>query len=34
MRKSAGNQTEAARIAGLDRGYLGKLLVKHGIGKG
>ena len=33
MRKARGNQTEAAGIAGLDRGYLGKLLVKHGIDK-
>ena len=31
MQKAGGNQTEAARIAGLDRGYLGRLLVKHGI---
>jgi DNA-binding NtrC family response regulator len=31
MRRAGGNQTEAARIAGLDRGYLGKLLVKHGV---
>ncbi len=33
MQRAGGNQTEAARIAGLDRGYLGKLLVKHGIDK-
>jgi two-component system, NtrC family, response regulator GlrR len=33
LRKTGGNQTEAARIAGLDRGYLGKLLNKHGVGK-
>ena len=33
MRKVGGNQTEAARIAGLDRGYLGKLLGKHGVAK-
>ncbi len=33
MRKVGGNQSEAAKIAGLDRGYLGKLLAKHGIGK-
>jgi transcriptional regulator with GAF, ATPase, and Fis domain len=33
LRRAGGNQTEAARIAGLDRGYLGKLLSKHGIGK-
>jgi two-component system nitrogen regulation response regulator GlnG len=31
LQKTGGNQTEAARIAGLDRGYLGKLLVKHGL---
>jgi transcriptional regulator with GAF, ATPase, and Fis domain len=31
MRRADGNQTEAARIAGLDRGYLGRLLVKHGV---
>jgi two-component system, NtrC family, response regulator GlrR len=33
IRKTGGNQTEAARIAGLDRGYLGRLLVKHGLGR-
>jgi DNA-binding NtrC family response regulator len=26
---TAGNQTAAARIAGLDRGYLGKLLARY-----
>lgn len=31
MRKAGGNQTEAARLAGLDRGYLGKLLGKFGL---
>jgi transcriptional regulator with GAF, ATPase, and Fis domain len=31
LQRAGGNQTEAARIAGLDRGYLGRLLVKHGI---
>jgi DNA-binding NtrC family response regulator len=29
-----GNQTQAARLAGLDRSYLGRLLVKHGLSKG
>ncbi len=33
MRKVSGNQSEAAKIAGLDRGYFGKLLAKHGVGK-
>lgn len=31
LRRAGGNQTEAARIAGLDRGYFGKLLAKHDI---
>ena len=31
LRRTRGNQTAAARIADLDRGYLGKLLAKHGI---
>jgi transcriptional regulator with GAF, ATPase, and Fis domain len=31
LRRAGGNQTEAARIAGLDRGYLGKLLSKYDI---
>jgi DNA-binding NtrC family response regulator len=29
-----GNQTQAARLAGLDRSYLGRLLVKHGLSRG
>lgn len=29
LEASQGNQTEAARMAGLDRGYLGKLLARH-----
>jgi DNA-binding protein Fis len=33
MRHTAGNQSAAARIAGLNRSYLGRLLVKHGIAK-
>jgi DNA-binding protein Fis len=28
-----GNQTEAARLAGLDRGYLGRLIARHGLGR-
>ncbi|MFO0676958.1 MAG: sigma 54-interacting transcriptional regulator [Polyangiaceae bacterium] len=28
-----GNQTAAAKIAGLDRSYLGRLIVKHGVTK-
>jgi transcriptional regulator with GAF, ATPase, and Fis domain len=34
MKRTGGHQTEAARLAGLDRGYLGRLLAKHGLGKG
>jgi DNA-binding NtrC family response regulator len=34
MREAGGNQTTAARMAGLDRTYLGRLLVKHGLSKG
>jgi transcriptional regulator with GAF, ATPase, and Fis domain len=34
LRKVSGNQTEAARLAGMDRGYLGRLVTKHGVGKG
>ena len=30
---TGGNQTAAARLAGLDRGYLGKLLAKHGLSR-
>jgi transcriptional regulator with GAF, ATPase, and Fis domain len=33
MAHAGGNQTAAARIAGLDRTYLGRLLVKHGLSK-
>ena len=28
-----GNQTQAAKLAGLDRSYLGRLLVKHGLSR-
>jgi transcriptional regulator with GAF, ATPase, and Fis domain len=28
------NQSEAARLSGLSRGYLGRLLVKHGLARG
>jgi len=31
--RTGGNQSEAARVSGLQRSYLGKLLVKHGIAK-
>jgi len=31
--QTGGNQSEAARIAGLSRGYLGRLLVKHGLAR-
>jgi DNA-binding NtrC family response regulator len=30
---TGGNQSEAARISGLDRSYLGKLVARYGIGK-
>ena len=30
---TGGNQSEAARVAGIDRGYLGKLLVRYGVAK-
>ena len=33
LKRAGGNQTEAARIAGLDRGYFGRLLTKHGVNK-
>jgi DNA-binding NtrC family response regulator len=33
LERTGGNQSEAARISGLQRSYLGKLLVKHGIAK-
>jgi DNA-binding NtrC family response regulator len=33
MAENGGNQTEAARIAGLDRGYFGRLVARHGGGK-
>jgi DNA-binding protein Fis len=34
MAHTSGNQTAAAKIAGLDRSYLGTLLVKHGLTRG
>src|SRR5262249_47536273 len=33
MTKTGGNQSAAAKLAGLDRTYLGRLLVKHGLSK-
>jgi len=33
LAKTGGNQSEAARVSGLERSYLGKLLAKHGIVK-
>jgi len=33
MRETRGNQSEAARISGLDRSYLGRLLVRYGVVK-
>jgi len=30
---TGGNQTQAAKLAGLDRSYLGRLVVKYGLGK-
>jgi DNA-binding NtrC family response regulator len=32
--RTAGNQSEAARVAGLNRNYLGRMLTKYGVGKG
>jgi DNA-binding NtrC family response regulator len=34
MAHTGGNQSTAARIAGLNRSYLGRLLVKHGLSRG
>jgi transcriptional regulator with GAF, ATPase, and Fis domain len=34
MVHASGNQSVAARLAGLNRSYLGRLLVKHGLAKG
>ena len=34
MAHANGNQSVAARLAGLNRSYLGRLLVKHGLAKG
>jgi DNA-binding NtrC family response regulator len=31
---TGGNQTQAAKLAALDRSYVGKLLLKHGLSKG
>jgi len=33
LAETSGNQSQAARIAGLDRSYLGRLLAEHGIKK-
>lgn len=33
LRETNGNQSEAARISGLDRSYLGRLLVRYGVTK-
>jgi DNA-binding NtrC family response regulator len=33
LARTAGNQSEAARISGLERSYLGKLVAKYGIPK-
>jgi transcriptional regulator with GAF, ATPase, and Fis domain len=33
LRRVGGNQTEAAKLANLNRGYLGRLVAKHGLGK-
>lgn len=33
LKETQGNQSEAARLAGLDRTYFGRLLVKYGLGK-
>jgi DNA-binding NtrC family response regulator len=32
LARTGGNQSEAARISGLDRSYLGKLVAKYGLG--
>jgi transcriptional regulator of acetoin/glycerol metabolism len=34
MQHTQGNQSAAARLSGLDRSWLWRLLVKHGIAKG
>jgi transcriptional regulator with GAF, ATPase, and Fis domain len=31
LARTGGNQSEAARVSGVERSYLGKLLVKHGV---
>jgi DNA-binding NtrC family response regulator len=33
LKEAGGNQSEAARIAGLDRTYLGRMVVRYGVGK-
>jgi DNA-binding NtrC family response regulator len=33
LARTGGNQSEAARVSGVERSYLGKLLAKHGVGK-
>jgi DNA-binding NtrC family response regulator len=34
LAETSGNQSEAARLSGLSRGYLGRLMAKHGLGRG
>jgi DNA-binding protein Fis len=34
MLETSFNQTAAARVAGLDRTHLGRMLAKHGLTKG
>jgi len=34
MQHTGGNQSAAARLSGLDRSWLWRLLVKHGLAKG
>ncbi|MBK8937929.1 MAG: hypothetical protein IPM79_09870 [Polyangiaceae bacterium] len=31
---AGGNQSEASRVSGLSRGYLGRVLAKYGLARG